>query len=256
VPLVSIITPVYNAAGWLPETIASVRAQTLSDWEHLIVDDGSNDGSVAIAEAAADADKRVRLLRTPSNAGPSAARNLALKSALGRFIAFLDADDLWLPEKLARAVECMTINQYDFIFHDYRHMSQDGAHVGALVSGPEILNFKTLHTRRGTGGCLSVVIDRSQIDGFFFPQSERHLHEDFLAWLNLIQNGYIGHHLPVDLGRYRLSANSRSANRLAGAKYAWRIYRELSNLTLPRAAWWWLQYAWNGFLLHRYARPR
>src|SRR5580700_5420680 len=99
-PLVSIITPVYNAARWLRETLDCVRAQTLTDWEHMLVDDGSTDDSVAVIEAAVREDKRFRLIRTPQNAGPSNARNLALEAARGRYIALLDADDLWLEKKL------------------------------------------------------------------------------------------------------------------------------------------------------------
>ena len=107
-PLVSIVTPVYNAARWLPETLASVRAQTLTDWEQILVDDSSTDNSFAIAETAAREDARLRLVCTAHNIGPSAARNLAIEVARGRFIAFLDADDLWLPEKLARSIEWLT----------------------------------------------------------------------------------------------------------------------------------------------------
>jgi glycosyltransferase involved in cell wall biosynthesis len=255
-PLVSIITPVYNAARWLPETLASVRAQTLADWEQILVDDGSSDDSVAIVEAAAAVDARFRLLHAPRNEGPSKARNLALEAARGRFIAFLDADDLWLPEKLARSVEMMTEHGYGFIYHDYRHISHDGAMIGALIRGPEELNLRSLHTRRGTGSCLSVVLDRWRIDGFRFPGGYRHLHEDFCGWLSLIQKGYTGHRLAADLGRYRLSAKSRSANKLVGAMETWRIYRRISRLSFPRAALWWTEYAWNDFWLYRYGRPR
>jgi glycosyltransferase involved in cell wall biosynthesis len=254
-PLVSIITPVFNAAHWLPETLATVRAQTLSDWEQILVDDGSTDGSAAIAEAAVAEDARFRLLRAPRQGGPSAARNLALDAARGRFIAFLDADDLWRPWKLACAVEWMMIQDFGFIYHDYRHISQDGAHMGALITGPEELNLRTLHTRRGTGGCLSVVIDRERIARFRFPENSRYLHEDFCAWLSLIQKGQTGHRLPIDLGRYRLSAQSRSANKLTAAAQTWKIYREVSRLPPMRAALWWMEYAWNDFWLYRYARP-
>ena len=254
-PRVSIITPVYNAAQWLPETLAAVRTQTLGDWEQVLVDDGSSDDSVAIVEAAARDDARFRLIHAPRNGGPSAARNLALDAAKGRFIAFLDADDLWLPEKLARSVEWMTAHNYAFIYHDYRHMSNDGMHVGALITAPEILDMRTLHTRRGHGGCLSMVIDREQISGFKFPVNYKYLHEDFCAWLSLIQNGYIGHRLPEDLGRYRLSTTSRSANRFIGGIHTWKIYREISHLPLLRAAAWWIEYVWNAFKLHLNARP-
>jgi glycosyltransferase involved in cell wall biosynthesis len=255
-PLVSIVTPVYNAAHWLPETLATVRAQTLTDWEQILVDDGSVDGSVEILEAAAREDPRFRILRTPRNGGPAAARNLALDAARGRFIAFLDADDLWQPEKLARSVEWLNLHGYSFIYHDYRHISHDGSQMGALITGPEELNLRTLHTRRGTGGCLSMVIDRSRVSDFHFPRSHRYLHEDFCGWLSLIQRGHTGHRLPVDLGRYRLSATSRSSNKLTGVLHTWRIYREISMLPAMRAASWWLQYVWNCFWLYRYARPQ
>jgi peptidoglycan/LPS O-acetylase OafA/YrhL/glycosyltransferase involved in cell wall biosynthesis len=255
-PLISVITPVYNAVRWLPETLSSVRAQSLGDWEHLLVDDGSTDGSRKLIEAAARRDSRIRLLRTERNGGPSAARNVAIRAARGRYLAFLDADDLWLPEKLARSVEWMSLHGYAFIYHDYRHLSHDGARVGALIKGPEVLDLKTLHTRRGTGGCLSMVLDREKIKEFEFPTNYKFLHEDFCAWMSLIRRGHLGHRLPADLGRYRLSPSSRSANKLNGAYNTWIIYREISRLPFLRAAYWWLQYAWNGFWLYRTARPR
>lgn len=255
-PQVSIITPVYNAADWLPETLAAVRAQTLTDWEHILVDDKSSDHSAAIVEAAAAEDPRFHLLRMTRNVGPSAARNLALDVARGRYIALLDADDLWLPEKLARSVEWMTAHNYGFIYHDYRHISRDGSRMGALISGPDELNLHTLHTRRGTGGCLSVVIDRKRIPNFHFPNPCKYLHEDFCAWLSLIQQGHTGHRLPMDLGRYRISEGSRSANKFEAATQSWKIYREASKLPPMLAANWWMQYAWNGFWLHRSARPQ
>ena len=255
-PLVSIITPVYNAARFLPETLAAVRAQTLTDWEQILVDDGSTDDSIAIVEAASRDDSRFRLLRTPRNGGPSAARNCALDAARGRFVAFLDADDLWLPEKLARSVEWMTEHRYAFIYHDYRHMSRDGSLVGALIIAPETMDLRTLHTRRGHGGCMSMVIDREMSPGFRFPSNYLYLHEDFCAWMSLIQRGHTGHRLPVDLGRYRVSAASRSGNKFIGAIDTWKIYRNISKLPLGIAALWWTQYAWNTFWLYRHARPR
>jgi teichuronic acid biosynthesis glycosyltransferase TuaG len=254
-PLVSIITPVYNAARWLPETLASVRAQTLADWEHLLVEDGSVDESAAIVEAAAQNDSRIRLLHTRLNQGPSKARNVALDVARGRFIAFLDADDLWLPEKLARSVESITANGYSFIYHDFRHISHDGSRVGELVYGPDELNLQTLHTRRGTG-CLTVVIDRQRIPEVRFPLIAPRHAEDFCLWLSLIREGYTGHRMPLDLARYRRSPESRSANKLQSALNAWNLYREFSKLSPAQAAVWWTQYAWDALRIHIHARPR
>lgn len=254
-PLVSIVTPVYNAARWLPETLATVRAQTFTDWEQILVDDGSTDNSRDLIAAAAAEDQRFRLLRNVGREGPSAARNLALDAARGRFIAFLDADDLWHPEKLARSVEWMETHGYGFIYHDFRHMSQDGSLVGSRISGPDVLDFRTLHTRRATGGCLSIVIDRERVPDFRFPSRFRYTHEDFCGWLSIIQRGIHGHRLPLDLGRYRLSSQSRSSNKRKAVIDAWMIYREFSGLPVARAAIWWTIYVWNSLLLYQRARP-
>lgn len=255
-PLVSIITPVYNAARWLPETLSTVSAQTFTDWEHILVDDGSSDNSRAICEAASRADSRFRLISKAHRAGPSAARNAGIDAARGRFLAFLDADDLWHPEKLSRALEWIAKYHYPFVYHDYRHMSADGTHVGELIVAPETLDLHTLHTRRGHGGCMSIVIDREQAPGFRFPLHNKYLHEDLCAWLSLVQGGHVGHRLPGDLGRYRISSHSRSANRIMGAVHTWKIYREKSKLPLLRASFWWVQYVWNSFWMHRRAAPR
>jgi teichuronic acid biosynthesis glycosyltransferase TuaG len=254
-PSVSIVTPVYNAARWLPETLASVQAQTFTDWEHLLVDDCSTDNSAPIIEAAARQDPRVRLLRTPYNMGPSRARNLALDAARGRFVALLDADDLWLPEKLQRSLAWLTEHGYDFIYHDYRHISFDGSLIGRLVRGPEELNLRTLHTRRGTG-CLTAVLDREKIPDLRFPVVSPMHAEDFCLWSQLVRGGRVGHRMPADLARYRLSPESRSGKKLESAMNAWHVYRGFSKLSFQRAAFWWVQYAWNAFWLHLSARPQ
>ena len=246
----------FNAARWLPATLASVRKQTLTDWEHILVDDGSSDGSLKIAEAAADEDPRIRVVRVKRNGGSPQARNIALEAARGRFVAFLDADDLWLPDKLASCVGWMIEHGYDFIYHDYRHISDDGLRMGALVTGPDELTFQSLHTRRGTG-CLTVVIDRKQIPNLRFPPLQYpYRAEDFCLWTSLIEKGHIGHRMPADLARYRLSPASRSARKLRGALNVWRIYRNYSHLSIYRTAVCWIQYAWNSSWLHWRARPR
>lgn len=253
--LASIVTPVYNAARWLPETLASVRAQTITDWEQVLVDDGSSDDSCAIIEAAAAEDARFRLLCSPQNAGPAKARNVALAAARGRYIAFLDADDLWLPEKLARCLEWMNATGHAFIYHDYRHISYDGLWMGGLVRGPDTLTEATQHTHRGNG-CLTVVLDSEQIPEIRFPKVAPYHAEDFCLWTKLIREGHIGHRLPADLARYRLSPASRSAKKLESAINAWHLYREISKLSFACAAFWWPQYVLNAFMIHRRARPR
>lgn len=255
-PIVTIVTPVFNASPWLGEMLASVAAQTFDNWEQILVDDCSTDHSVALIERAAASDPRIRLLKLDSNRGPAFARNRALEVARGRYIAFLDADDLWLPEKLERCLEFMEQRQCSFVYHAFRYISADGRNLGAVVKGPSRLTFKTLHTRRGTGDCMSIVIDRTKAMDFRFFEVLRDCHEDWLAWRGLVLGGHVGFLLPSDLGRYRLSTGSRNADKITAAKKVWHLYREFERLPWLRAASWWLQYCWNSFWMRFHCRPQ
>lgn len=253
-PLVSVVSPMYNAQRWVASVVGGTRAQTFRDFEHLLVDDASNDDTVREARAAIGDDPRYRIVSMRANAGPGAARDAGLAVARGRYVAFLDADDAWLPEKLERQLAFMQRTGHAFTFHDYRFMSHDGARVGALVSPPEILDFRSLHTRRGFG-CLTVMLDREQIGHVSFAADDRSLPEDFLCWLSIVKQGYCGHRLPDDLARYRLLPVSRSSNKSNAARAVWNIYRHVEKLPLHRAVGWWLQYAMAAYRLHRVAAP-
>lgn len=254
-PLVSVITPVFNAARFLPETIRSVKVQTLSDWEHIFADDGSTDQSPAVVRQASADDDRIRLLFAGKRSGPARARNKALEAARGRFVAFLDADDYWLPTKLERCLAWMVANDCSFAYHDYRSVSADGSKIGGLIRGPDTLDWRALHTRRGIG-CFAVVIDRRKIPEFRFPSHYSGPHEDFLAWAQLIRMGHPGRRVPEDLGRYRASGEGRNADKIGAAVECWRNYRRESRLPLLRAASWWSQYAWHAYWMHRRGAPR
>ena len=254
-PLVSVITPVFNAFEFLPATFRSMQKQTLRDWEHILIDDGSTDGSLELMAEAAAADPRLRLVRTGIRGGPAKARNSGLQCVRGRYVAFLDADDLWLPEKLNRCVAWMKSANHSFIYHDYRHISPDGEKIGALITGPDRLDLRSLHTHRGVG-CLAVVIDLQQLPGFKFPAERAGLNEDFIAWLHILTQGHTGHRLSEDLGRYRLHERGRNRKKLASAMACWHIYRNESKLPFGLALNWWAQYAWHAFWMHLKAVPR
>jgi glycosyltransferase involved in cell wall biosynthesis len=251
---VSIITPTYNASHWLPGLFASVKSQTFQNWEHILCDDGSTDQTVEIIEATAKNDSRIRMLRMPAHTGrPAPVRNAAIQVAQGRYLAFLDADDLWLPQKLAAGIQFMQTNGYAFIYHDFRYMNHAGNKVGNLVHGPEILDKRSIFIHRGTGDCMSVMIDREQIPYFQFEQKGQH--EDLLTWISLVRTGWLGHRLPLDLGRYRLALNSRNSNKLCAALEVWKTYRSVQDISYSKSALYWLLYAWYSFWLHLRSRP-
>lgn len=239
----------------MPSLVASTQSQSLGDYEHLIVDDASDDDGLSVLRSLTAADARYRLLRLATNSGPAAARNLAIREARGRFLALLDADDVWLPTKLERQARWMLETGYAFSYHDYRHMSHDGTLIGDVVVPPAVLDFKTLHTQKGVG-CLAVMIDRRQVPGFLFPDLGRTLPEDYLAWLKLIEAGVHGRRFPEDLARYRRSEYSRSSNKLKAALAMWKIYASVEKLPPATAGWWWLRYAFAARTLHRRATPR
>ena len=124
--LVSIITPSYNCAGFIGETIASIQAQTYRNWELIITDDCSTDNSTQVIESYCRQDSRIKLLRLDSNSGAGAARNNSIRAARGRFIAFCDSDDRWTPDKLQLQLEFMTSNGYGLTYTSYDTCSEQG----------------------------------------------------------------------------------------------------------------------------------
>ena len=177
-PAVTIVTPLFESARFVPGLLANVAAQEFGDFEHLVVDDRSTDGGAELVRAHAARDPRCRLIRMDERGGPARARDRALAEARGRFVAFLDADDRWLPSKLRLQVEFMRRGGIGFSYHDYRFMSADGTRVGALVRGPDRLDFAGLHRHRGVG-CSTVMVDRTMAPGLSFSRVRAARASDF-----------------------------------------------------------------------------
>lgn len=246
-PFFSIITPVYNADAYLPETISSVKNQTLGDYEHILIDDGSTDRSLQICQAYADADARVRLLRTPKNAGVSQVRNLGLEHARGEYVCFLDSDDTWMPEKLFAQFKQIEETGAKFLYSSYQHIQEDGRFVKVFVCPPRADYRRML--AGSVIGCLTVAIHHSLLKGRKFKDI---FHEDYLFWLEILRDHNLtAEGLQKPLARYRLRPNSRSANKAEAARAQWAIYRLHLRVPLGLALSSFVLYALAGIRKHK-----
>lgn len=241
--LVSIITPAYRVEKIVQETIDSVIAQTYGNWEMLVADDCSPDGTASVVFAAAKVDSRVRLVRCKTNGGPAAARNAALAEARGRWVAFLDSDDLWLPEKLEETIRHAVACRSALTYTGFRRISHDQMSIGDYVYVPSSLDYHQLlgNTAIATS---TVLIDRNMVGDI---SMKRVYYDDFVCWLDILKMGFVAHGLNKDLMRYRVVANSVSRNKRRSAIEVWKIYRQVEKFGFILSTWFFLNYAFNAY---------
>jgi len=238
-PLVSVITPVYNSARFLSEAVASVAAQTFKDWEMVIVDDGSTDGSVRHARDLAGRERRIRFSALGANCGAAVARNTAIENARGRYIAFLDSDDQWLPAKLEKQLDFMERNRYALTHTYYERITETGDRTGVIVKPPYELSYRDM-LKSNQMGCLSVVYDSREFGKTYMPLIRAR--QDYGLWLKLLKQGVSAYCLPESLALYRARSGSASSNKLEMLKYNWFLYRNVEELSPWGSAYY---VAWN-----------
>lgn len=247
--LVSVIVPVYNAEKFIRETMDSVRAQTYENWELLLVEDVSSDGSVDVITEyiAKTQDTRIRLIRQPSNQGAASARNRGVREAAGRYIAYLDADDLWMPEKLEHEIRFMEKKDAAFAFTGYEFADEYGVGLGKVVRVPETLVYRQALSNT-TIFTTTVMFDTTKISKELLemPQIKS---EDTALWWRVLRNGYTAYGLNENLVRYRRAGKTLSSNKLQAIRRIWDLYRKAEGLNLLRSIWhfcfWALRAVWR-----------
>ena len=231
--LVSIITPTYNCARFIAETIRSVQAQTYTNWEMIIVDDCSSDNTKEIVEQYQKDDPRIQYHCLPKNSGAAEARNEALRRAQGRWIAFLDSDDLWAPDKLEKQIRFMESNAYHFSYTEYEEIDEEDRPLGVLVSGPSHVNKLGMFSYCWPG-CLTVMYDREAVGLIQIPKIKKN--NDYAIWLKAIKNADC-HLLKENLAKYRKRSGSISSGSYTSLiKWHYRLFREVEGSSKIAAA--------------------
>ena len=219
---VSIVMPAYNAEATIKASIESVISQTYTNWELVIVDDCSKDATKYIASTAAQKDKRIYVLTNERNMGVASTRNTAMAQVQGKWIAFLDSDDLWHESKLERQLQCMTEHGAAISYTATAYINEAGQRSSFILRAKNKLSYSGL-LRRNLMSCSSVIVSKAAM----VPFEQGDMHEDYVAWLRILrQTGYaLG--LDMPLLTYRISANSKSTRRVRSSKMLFRAYRQV-----------------------------
>lgn len=233
--LISIVMPVYNALAYLERTISSVLAQTHTEWELIAVDDCSTDGSYELLCEWAKREPRIRPVKLERNQGAAGARNRGIGLAQGRYLACLDADDIWAGTKLEQELAFLKEKQAAFAFTAYEFGDEEGKGTGRIVHVPETLTYRRALSRTVIF-TSTVLFDLSLIDRkqILMPDVKS---EDTATWWRILRQGYTAYGLDENLVVYRRPAHSLSSNKLEAIRRIWNLYRRQEGLSLAYSAW-------------------
>ncbi|MBU0942524.1 MAG: glycosyltransferase [Bacteroidetes bacterium] len=244
--LVSIVIPTFNSAPFIAEAIQSVQNQTYANWEIIVVDDGSTDGSVAIISEFQASDNRIQLYKLRVNSGTGIARNLGVEKAKGKYIAFLDSDDLWKPHKLEKQIQWMFTHQIPFTFSFYDCIDEGGNLTNIEVQAPKILTYKQLFFCNYVGNLTGIY----DVDFFGkLPISPIRKRQDWMLWLTIIKKIKTAKPVPESLASYRIRSNSISTAKINLLQYNYAVYKQYHGYKTLVSALCMLVFLWNQILI-------
>lgn len=242
--LVSIIMPVYNAEKYLKDSIESVKKQTYTNWELIMVDDKSSDNSLElIYDLTTDIKEKVKIVHFEQNKGTATARNKALELSSGEYIAYLDSDDIWMEEKLEKQINFMKENNYAFTMTSFNYLRKDGSQK-EIKKFPKSLTYKQAMRNTIIQTC-TVMGDLKKIDKKLFEMPNIKRGQDAATWWKILKNGYKIYGLDENLAYYRVGNNSLSSNKLKAVKRTWNLYRNVEKFNLLKSSYYFCFYAIN-----------
>ncbi|RZJ82293.1 MAG: glycosyltransferase family 2 protein [Flavobacterium sp.] len=240
-PLISIITPCYNSAGFIAKTINSVLDQSYLNWEMIIIDDCSKDETCELVEEFVRKNDKIRLIRLEKNGGVSNARNRGLEETIGKYVAFLDSDDIWLSEKLKKQVAYMEAESLPMSFFAYNRIDETDKIISRKIEVPRSVNYKQLLAHCVIIFSTSLTL-RSVIGETRFKKAG---HEDWIFWLDIFKKPFSGYGINEALVLYRVREGSISANKLKAMGFTWKIFRESEKLGLVHSMYLFTRYAFS-----------
>ena len=250
--MITIIMPAYNCDKYIADAVRSVKEQTFKDWELYIIDDCSTDNTKAVAESLAADDKRIKVLRNDWNSGVSKTRNKGIKIADSDYIAFLDSDDAWEPDKLEKQVRLAVGNpQAGLIFTGSGFMNEDGERLEYILHVPERISRKEL-LKQNVISCSSVLVKKELITKHLMPETGI-MHEDFASWLGILKDEKFAYGIDEPLLIYRISSSSKSGNKIKAAGMNWRTYRH-AGLNIFQSVYYMGWYIVRGLMKYRHLK--
>ena len=240
--LVSIITPSYNSAKFIKYCIDSVLSQTYDNWEMIIVDDYSRDNSRELISKFAKEDDRIKPIFLDENVGAAEARNVAIKKSKGKYIAFLDSDDIWKLDKLDKQIAFMKKNDFAFTFTSYQPISEDRKENFSVIKAPEKMTYHS-YLKNTIIGCLTVIIDKEKTGDIQMPNI-RSSH-DMALWLLIMKRGFPAYGLDENLAYYRIVSTSNTSKKWKAANEVWDVYRKVEKLNILYSGICFFAYAFN-----------
>jgi teichuronic acid biosynthesis glycosyltransferase TuaG len=243
--LVSIITPTFNSAKFIAETIQSVQNQTYQNWELIIVDDGSSDETVSIIQQIQKTETRIQLVIQPKNVGPAVTRNNGISLAQGKYLTFLDADDLWFPDFIQNSITSIQQTKVPFVFSSYRRADESLN----FVYSDFIVPLKVTYTdilKSNSISCLTAFLDVAALGKKFMPII--HKRQDMGLWLQYLKEIPFAHGIQEPKAIYRIRKNSLSRKKSDLIKYQWQFYREVEKLTVIQSIYYMGHWMVRGFL--------
>lgn len=241
-PLVSVIMPCYNMEKYISEAIMSVHQQTYPHWELLIVDDASTDGTVETVKRIAERDEKIHFIEKTAHSGIADTRNQCIQMAQGMFLAFLDADDIWHPEKLEKQLGFMMERNVGFTYSAYDWIDEDGKPLNKCIHTIGNLDYEA-YLRNTIIGCSTVVVNKTIIGDVVVPNFRTS--EDSATWLDILKKGHLAYAIEAPLVSYRIRRKSASSNKLKASADLWKVYRTHENLPFFKALYYFGCYAFN-----------